>query len=84
MRNKRARCRTDHVKHNADVLVVQTAVASAKMKNKDMVLVGDDTDLLVVLLHYADKNASTLFLATGPKQAQVVYTTCACLDWERV
>ena len=40
MRNKRARCRTDHVKHNANVLVVQTAVASAKMK--DMVLVGDD------------------------------------------
>ena len=77
MRNKRTGCCTDHAKHNADVLVVQSDVASAKMKNNDMVLVGDDTDLLVLLLHYADMNASTLFLATEPKQASITKMVCA-------
>ena len=62
-----AGCRTDHSKQDADVLIVQTAVASAT--TKDTVLVGDDTDLLVLLLHHADMNAHELFLAPEPKQA---------------
>ena len=52
---ERAECITDHAKHDADVLIVQTAIASAR--TKDTVLVGDDIDLLVLLLHHADLNA---------------------------
>ena len=63
---ERAGCITDHAKHDADVLIVQTAIASAR--TKDTVLVGDDTDLLVLLLHHADLNAQ-LFLAPEPKKA---------------
>ena len=63
----RAGCITDHTKHDADVLIVQTAIASSR--TKDTVLVGDDTDLLVLLLHHADLNAHELFLAPEPKKA---------------
>jgi len=49
------------------VLIVQTAIASAR--TKDTVLVGDDTDLLILLLHHADLNAQELFLAPEPKKA---------------
>ena len=64
---EKAGCITDHAKHDADVLIVQTAIASAR--TKDTVLVGDDTDLLVLLLHHADLNAQELFLAPEPKKA---------------
>ena len=46
---ERAGCRVDHAKDDADVLIVLTAVASAR--HKETVLIGDDTDLLVLLLH---------------------------------
>ena len=39
----------DSAKQDADVLIVQTTVASAQTKHN--ILVGDDTDLLVLLLH---------------------------------
>ena len=42
----------DTAKDDAGVLTVQTAVASA-MRN-ETVLIGDETDLLVLLLHHAD------------------------------
>ena len=64
---ERVGCSIDHAKHDADFLIVQTAVASTRMK--DTVLVGDDTDLLVLLLHHADMNTHELFLAPEPKQA---------------
>ena len=37
---ERAGCHVDHAKHDADVLIIQTAVASAR--NKDTVVIGDD------------------------------------------
>ena len=64
---ERAGCITDHAEHDADVLIVQTAIASAR--TKDTVLVGDDTDLLILLLHHADLNAQEMFLAPEPKKA---------------
>ena len=71
---ERAGCTVHHARHDADVLIVQTAIAYARMK--DTVLVGDDTDLLVRLLHYADLNAHELFFAPEPKQ-----TTKAVRIW---
>lgn len=57
---------TDHAKHDTDVLIVQTAIASSRAKN--IVLVGDDTDLLVILFHHPDLNAQKLFLVSEPKK----------------
>ena len=63
---ERAGCSTDHTKQDADVFIVQTAVASAR--TKETVITGDDTDLLVLLLYRAEINTHDLFLASEPKQ----------------
>lgn len=64
---ERAGCFTLHAKHDADLLIVQTAVAAAR--TKDSVLVGDDTDLLVLALHHTEINSHDLFFAPEPKQS---------------
>ncbi|XP_076040893.1 uncharacterized protein LOC143025304 [Oratosquilla oratoria] len=64
---ERAGCSTEHAKHDADVLIVQTALAFAR--TRDTVLIGDDTDLLVLLLYHADMTANELFLVSESKQA---------------
>ena len=45
-------CQVFHAKEDADLLIVQKAVEAAKTTKT--VLVGDDTDLLVLLLYYAE------------------------------
>ena len=47
-------CQTNHAQGNADLLIVQTAVQSVTTENT--VLVGDDTDLIVLFCFYADLN----------------------------
>ena len=44
-----------------------TAVASAR--HKETVLIGDDTDLLVLLLHHAEMDAHEVFLKSEPKKS---------------
>ena len=44
-----------------------TPVASAR--HKDTVLIGDDTDLLVLLLHHAEMDAHEVFLKSEPKKS---------------
>ena len=49
------------------MLIAQTAVASAQAK--DTVLIGDDTDLLILLLYHVEMDAHELFIAPKPKQS---------------
>ena len=56
-----------HAKYDADVPIVQTAVASAW--HKETVLIGDDTDLLVLRLHHAEMDAHEVFLKSEPKKS---------------
>ena len=53
----------DSAQQEADVLIVQTTIASAQ--SKDTILMGDDTDLLVLLLHHAaaDIDSNDIFLS---------------------
>ena len=51
----------DSAKQDTDVLIVQTTIAS--VQTKDTILVGDDTDLLVLLLHHADIDSNDIFLS---------------------
>ena len=44
---ERAGCSTDHAKEDADVIIVQTAVASAR--TKETIIIADGTDLLILL-----------------------------------
>ena len=64
---ERAGCSVDHAKYDADVLIVPTAVASAR--HKETVLIGDDTDLLVLLLHLAEIDAHEVFLKSEPNKS---------------
>ena len=57
----------ERAKDDADVLIVLTAVASAR--HKETVLIGNDTDLLVLLLHHADMDAHEVFLKSEPKKS---------------
>ena len=43
------------------MLIVQTIIASAQ--SKDTILVSDDRDLLVLLLHHADIDSNDIFLS---------------------
>ena len=52
-------CSTIHAKGDVDLLIVQAAIQSAR--SIMTVLVGDGTDLLVLLCHLADMNANDLF-----------------------
>ena len=50
---------------DADVLIVKTAVESAN--TEDTILVGDDTDLLILLAHYVRMDAHRLYMRPEPK-----------------
>lgn len=55
--------KTKHADSDADVLIALTAIESAK--TKPTVLLGEDTDLLVLLLHHADVTSNSLIFKSG-------------------
>ena len=61
-----AGCKVFHAKTDVDVLIVQKAVESAS--KQEPVLVGDDTDLLVLSLYYFNSSCYNLYVAPEPKK----------------
>ena len=61
-----AGCEVFHASSDADVLIAQKAIEMANEQNT--VLVGDDTDLLVLLLHHSITTSKDLFFAPEPKK----------------
>jgi len=59
-------CETHHASGDADLLIVLKAVQSATVTNT--VLVGDDTDLLVLLCYHASLESHDLFFCPEPKK----------------
>ena len=53
-------CTVNHAEGDADLLIAQTAIQSAR--SLSTVLVGDDTDLLVLLCFYICGNGCTRFV----------------------
>ena len=53
---------TEHAKQDADLLIVQTAVAASL--NQTIVVVGDDTDLLALLCFHSLLYRSNIILST--------------------
>ena len=60
-------CETYHASGDADLLIVQKAVKSASTVHT--VLVGDDTDLLILLIYHASLDSCSLFLKPEPKKS---------------
>ena len=54
-----------HLTADADLLIVNKAVESSR--TMDTVLVGDDTDLLILLCHHAELDAFDLFFQPEPR-----------------
>ena len=59
-------CKTYHAPGDADLLIVQKAVQSATTSNT--VLVGEDTDLIVLLCYHARLDSHDLFVRPEPKK----------------
>ena len=59
-------CKTHHASGDADFLIVQKAVKSATTTNT--VLVGDDTDLIILLCHHTSLESHDLFFCPEPKK----------------
>ena len=59
-------CRTYHATGDADLLIVQKAMESASTMNT--VLIGDDTDLLILLIYPASLESCSLFFKPEPKR----------------
>ena len=62
------KCKVYHASGDADVLIVQKTVESARVV--DTVLVGDDTELLVLLCYHASLHSHNIFLKPEPKNAK--------------
>ncbi|GFR87950.1 hypothetical protein ElyMa_004237600 [Elysia marginata] len=62
---KKDGCQVLHIEEDADTLIVNTAVTFAV--NVTTVVIGEDTDLLVLLLHHADLRSRPLFLKSELK-----------------
>ena len=59
-------CKVFHAPEDADVLIVKKAVESASSMHT--VLVGDDTDLLILLCYYANQQSCDIFFRPEPKK----------------
>ena len=61
-----------HAKGDADYLIVMTSIESAKHRN--IVLIGEDTDLLVLLLHHSTGIKNYLFMQSESKVSKATTT----------
>ena len=61
-------CRVYHDSADADYLIVKKKVDTAK--SIDTILVGDDTDLLVLLIFHAQHQGKDIFFVPEPKKIQ--------------
>ena len=69
---QKANCETHHASGDADLLIVQKAVQCATTNNT--VLIGDDTDLLVLLCYHASLDSHDLFFCSETKKS--IKKTC--------
>ncbi|KAK3104651.1 hypothetical protein FSP39_007130 [Pinctada imbricata] len=63
---KETGCLVLNARDDADIMIVQTALSISK--EEDVVLIGKDTDLLVLLCHHEDMKNKSIFFTTEPKQ----------------
>ena len=63
---QKEKCETYHASGDADLLIVQKAVQCTTINNT--VLIGDDTDLLVLLCYHASMDSHDLFLCSESRR----------------
>jgi len=69
---EQAGCEGVHARGDADLLIVQTAVAVSA--DRETIVVADDTDILVLLCHFVNSNSKAIFMKPesrhGSKEAK--------------
>ena len=75
---ERPGCTVFHAKQDADTLIVKSAIESAK--TAETVLVGDDPDLLVMVIYHTGKNSKNVFLQPESKSNS---TKCSVWDMKK-
>ena len=58
-------CTVHHANSDADVLIVQKALEASM--SSEVVVIADDTDILILLIYHADVEQHTIFLRSEPK-----------------
>jgi hypothetical protein len=71
-------CEVIHAHGDADVDIVKAAVASAKLR--DTTLVGEDTDILILLLYYVERDSKKLYFRSDKLKSKYVYDICSLKD----
>ena len=66
-----------HAKDDADYLIVKTAVTKAE--NSETIVLGNDTDLLILLLYHLPPNAKTLYFESSTNAKEAI-TRFWCLN----
>ena len=69
-------CRTEQALADADLLIVQTAIAASEQTTKPRILVGDDTDLLVLLCFHTKSTTSNLYFRPEPRHGAKKAARC--------
>ena len=73
---EKASCTMYHASGDADVIIVQKAVQSAQ--TRETILIGEDTNLLVLLCYYTTPELHPLYFMSEPKKiARIVYGVCS-------
>ena len=73
-RLEQAGCEIHQARGDADVLIVQTALTSAA--ERETVLIGDDTDLLVLLIYHAKNVRHNVFFRPEMRRASQKENRC--------
>ena len=80
-------CRTIQSQGDADIDIVSEALAMASKQQSPISVVGDDTDLLVLLTYYWKENMSDVWLLSEAKRAAskategTAFTVCRRKTW---
>lgn len=69
-------CQVNHAKADADLLIVQTAIAAAEKTAKPTVLVADDTDILILLCYHTPSTLSNIYLRGEPRHGMKKTPKC--------
>ena len=64
---ERQGCHTEQATADADLLIVQTAIATSENVSKHTVLVDEDTDLLVLLCFHTKHTSRNIYIRPEPK-----------------
>ena len=69
-------CHTEHARADADLLIVQAAIAVAERSDKPTFLIADDTDILILLCFHVQPTTGNIYLRPQPRHGMKKMPRC--------